>query len=393
MQGRRLKVLFLATWYPNEEGRVAGIFIQRHAEAVSRYCEVTVLYIHRSRRLKHARVESTVERGMPTVRVYLRKPIMDNRFFSELQLLDYLLSGYLAGRLMIKEFGRPDLIHLNVTLPVGLVGLLLSLLKGIPYVVSEHTGPLATMLDTPLARASARLVLGRAEVVLPVSSALKGQIDSFYKGLPCLVVPNAIDTQRFFPLASAASPRGRKVILFGSRLEDREKGVSGLLRAVKVLSQKRRDFELHIFGGGRDEENLKRQAEELGLKDMLIYFDGGIPNPELALRMRTSDFYVLNSPFESFSATSAEALSSGIPVISTRCGGPEDYLNDDVGLLIEPGNTEELVRAIDYMLDHHRDYDPTVLHQYAASRFSYDVVGARLVEIYRAVCRAAQRRG
>jgi glycosyltransferase involved in cell wall biosynthesis len=183
------------------------------------------------------------------------------------------------------------------------------------------------------------------------------------------------------------------VILFGSRLEDREKGVSGLLRAVKVLSQKRRDFELHIFGGGRDEENLKRQAEELGLKDMLIYFDGGIPNPELALRMRTSDFYVLNSPFESFSATSAEALSSGIPVISTRCGGPEDYLNDDVGLLIEPGNTEELVRAIDYMLDHHRDYDPTVLHQYAASRFSYDVVGARLVEIYRAVCRAAQRRG
>lgn len=391
MQERRLKVLFLATWYPNEEGRVAGIFIQRHAEAVSRFCDVAVLYIHRSRRVRHGRVERTVERGVPTVRVYLRKPLMDNRVFRELQLLDYLLNGYLGCRLMMKEFGRPDLIHVNVTLPVGLVGLLLSLSSGIPYVVSEHTGPLAVMLDNPLARASARLVLSRAEVVLPVSLALKGQIDSFCKGLPCLVVPNAIDTRRFFPLASAGRPKGRKTILFGSRLEDRDKDVSGLLKAVKVLSQRRKDFELHVFGRGRDEEELKHQAQGLGLKDVSVYFDGGIPNPELALRMRTSDFYVLNSPFESFSVTSAEALSSGIPVISTRCGGPEDYLNDAVGLLIEPGNTEELVRAIDYMLDHHMDYDPATLHQYAANRFAYDVVGERLAEIYRIVYRAAQR--
>jgi hypothetical protein len=41
-----IKVLFLASWYPNREHPVSGIFVKRHALAVSNYCDVAVLYVH-----------------------------------------------------------------------------------------------------------------------------------------------------------------------------------------------------------------------------------------------------------------------------------------------------------------------------------------------------------
>ncbi len=80
-----------------------------------------------------------------------------------------------------------------------------------------------------------------------------------------------------------------------------------------------------------------------------------------------------------------EALSSGIPVVSTICGGPEEYINNDMGILIEPGNHKDLVDAMLYMLDNATKYDPGKMHKYIEDRFGYDQVGPKLYNIYLSV--------
>lgn len=81
----------------------------------------------------------------------------------------------------------------------------------------------------------------------------------------------------------------------------------------------------------------------------------------------------------------AEALSSGIPVISTRCGGPEEYIDDDMGILIDPRNHKDLVNAMYYMLDNATKYDSEKMHQYIEDRFSYDAVGLKIYNIYKSI--------
>ena len=72
----------------------------------------------------------------------------------------------------------------------------------------------------------------------------------------------------------------------------------------------------------------------------------------------------------------------GRPVLSTRCGGPEEFVSAEVGELIESDDTLAMVDGLDRMLDHYAEFDPDTLHAYARSRFAPDVVAARILDVY-----------
>lgn len=67
----RFKVLFLTSWYPSRIHPIAGIFIKRHAEAVSLYSDVAVLFVTADKSLKDKiyDIEYSIENNIPTVRV------------------------------------------------------------------------------------------------------------------------------------------------------------------------------------------------------------------------------------------------------------------------------------------------------------------------------------
>jgi glycosyltransferase involved in cell wall biosynthesis len=75
----------------------------------------------------------------------------------------------------------------------------------------------------------------------------------------------------------------------------------------------------------------------------------------------------------------------GRPVLSTRCGGPEEFITPAVGRLIEAGSVDALLEGLDWMLDHFREFDPESIHQYAVRRFAPTVVAAQILEVYRGV--------
>jgi glycosyltransferase involved in cell wall biosynthesis len=375
---KKIKVLFLARWYPNKDSEMDGIFIKRHAQAVSLFCDVCVLYIHYGTKKQKTIVEYSIEDKIKTIRVYPKSLQLKNGIFKN---MNFLINSFKGMKVIKKEFGRPDIVHVNVTLPMGILAVLLDIFKGIPYVVTEHFSEFTNQTKIIKKSFILNIILKRARQIIPVSEYLEQSLKFFYQTEKIIVIPNTIDTDIFFS-KNSINNRSKKQILVVSRLFDKTKNISGIIKAICEISNIREDFVLNIIGDGPDRNSLESLSIRLGISISFVIFRGYVPNSEIAKIMRESDFFILNSNYETFSVVCLEALSSGIPVISTRCGGPEEFINENVGILIEKGNQQELIDSINYMLDNFNKYDAKMLHKYVENKFGLDIIGKRIYSLY-----------
>lgn len=412
MKEIRCKVLFLASWYPSRVHPAYGIFIKKHAEAAAKYCDVAVLYVTPDPNMKDKTydIEYTKENGVHTVRVYHRtgdfKLGVISKLFNKLKLIRHIISlklqkpihpsptspglvWYIIGLKLIKErFGRPDVVHVNVVSRyVGMIALILKYSRGIPYIITEHwtgyteRGDFFSNLST-YEKLLIKLIFKNAKAVSAVSkhliAALKkhGLVNDNY-----FITPNVVDIPQDICPDKNDDSRIRALTISG--LLDRSKNISGLIRAFSSVVHRYNNVELHIVGDGEDKGRLENIAKDLGLLNKNVFFHGYIPNNELYRYLAQTNFFVLNSNYETFSVATAEAVAHGVPVVVTRSGGPEEFVTKDVGVLTEPENPKQLEEAILYMLDNWSKYDRKKLKEYAKNKFSHEVVGEKLDDIYR----------
>lgn len=375
----RLKCLFLPTWYPSNENRVAGVFVREHAQAVSLYNDVTVFYNEGAEKDVNGLyklVSDKTEYGIRTIRITHRKsPMPKTSYFC------YLWSIWREFRKLIEGGWRPDIIHAHVY-SAGVPGVFLGKIYKIPVVITEHWSGFPRHILCKFDIFMARFAMNRAQIILPVSKDLEEAIKSYSIKNRFEVVPNVVNTNIFFP--SVVKRRNyKKRILFVALLSP-AKGIPCLLQALAHLSKKRQDFLLDIVGDGPNRKEYEDLTERLGLRTFL-FFHGLKPKKEVAEFMRSNDFFVLPSLWENLPCVLLEAMASGLPIIATEVGGIPDIINEDKGILVPPKNINALAEAIDYMLDHYQDYSPNNISQYAKNKFSYEVVGAQLTEVYRTI--------
>jgi glycosyltransferase involved in cell wall biosynthesis len=96
--------------------------------------------------------------------------------------------------------------------------------------------------------------------------------------------------------------------------------------------------------------------------------------------MQAASVLVLPSFQETFGVVLIEAMATGIPVISTRCGGPEEIVTAEAGLLVGPGDLQELESALVEVRE--RVWDPSLIRLSADSRFASNVIAAALGQLY-----------
>ena len=131
-----------------------------------------------------------------------------------------------------------------------------------------------------------------------------------------------------------------------------KKGYEYLIRAVKELTGSGLDFHLLLAGDGPLRGKLEQLADQLGL-DRQISFPGFIPYDRVSELMNRADLFVVPSVVDASGDRDGipnvimEALLHGLPVIASEVSGiPELIENDHTGLLVPPGNTAALARAI-----------------------------------------------
>jgi glycosyltransferase involved in cell wall biosynthesis len=172
-----------------------------------------------------------------------------------------------------------------------------------------------------------------------------------------------------------------------SLLRDHEKNVRMLLEAARLVDERGIDFALDLVGDGPDRGELEAVAGKLGLLQRRVRFLGAKSSDEVRANFDGAHFSVVSSRYETFCMAAAESLAAGRPVISTRCGGPEDYVDESAGLLVANDDPHAMADAIHRMTTHYPDYDPQHLHERIRERFSPQVVVKQLTTLYEDVLR------
>ena len=198
------------------------------------------------------------------------------------------------------------------------------------------------------------------------------------------IVPVGVDDRMFRPIGDGGYVEDQ--ILYVGWL-NYNKGVDVLLRAIALLRDRGEPGRLLLVGGSyfrgtrRDERELRSLADELELGER-VTFAGPKPQQEVARLMAGSALLVLASRAEAFGTVLAEALACGTPVVSTRSGGPEDYVTPEVGRLVPVGDSEALADALATVLRQRASFAPERLRRFALERFSWSSVIDCWLEAY-----------
>lgn len=130
------------------------------------------------------------------------------------------------------------------------------------------------------------------------------------------VIPNYINIELFKPLTNIQKEKNR--ICYVGRLEDTQKNLSNLIKAIAGLSVK-----LVIFGNGPLREKLKVLAKDVKVN---VEFGGSIPNKDLPIELNKSEIFILPSFFEGNPKALLEAMSCGLACIGTDVEGIREVI-------------------------------------------------------------------
>ena len=378
-----MKVLFLSAWYPHRYDAMWGLFVRKHAQAVSRYAEVCVLYLHADETIRKFEI---VEQNFEKVReIYVYYPFMHNKYLQKLSKTIHYFCAFLKGYKIVKKtFGKPDITQANILTRSGVLAYWLKNTQKIPYVIIEHWSryfPQNKIYNDCFRKRVMEFIVKQAEVLMPVSNYLKNAMSDCNLWHKNTVVINNVVDDFFFERSDQKEQRTKKRILHISCFDDKAKNICGLLNATKLLSEKRTDFEFVMVGMGKDFEMCRKHCENLNFPKDMVKFIGEQTPQEVAEWLAKSDLFVMFSNYETFCIVVAEALASGVPVIGTPTGIVPDVINETNGLIVDFNDTTALSKKMDFMLDNLEKYDFEKIRS-GAKKYSCENVGKRLFETY-----------
>jgi glycosyltransferase involved in cell wall biosynthesis len=347
----KLKVLFLTPWYPSERDAMAGLFVQKHAHAVrAQGCDVRVI---------HAQTWAATWKQWKALR---------------------------------REGWMPDIVQLNVLQKQGVLAPWLKKRYHIPYIIVEHwSGYLpenGMFMHFPAPkRRLYRRICSEAEHVLTVSLHLQQAMrDCGLEAKQWGTIDNVVD-DFFFGSLPRPLPEGKghKTLLHVSCFDERAKNVTALLRAVKMLAEKRQDWKLVMVGTGIDYNNVRAYAKSLDIPGELLEWCGELTPQGVADEMHRADALVLSSRYETYGVVLAEAAAAGLPVLSTPVG-----IARETGALIvsqeiaqnKPGKFAEFMESILWKPTPNPSLKGGESVSHNTDRFTAQTIGKKLMDIY-----------
>jgi len=375
---KKIKVLFLSAWYPNRYDAMAGLFVRKHAEAVSLYCDVTVLYVHGDKNIDTFEVVKHKHGVIDEITIYYpsRK--------KTLKTINYFLA-YIRGFKQVNQNGfMANVLHANILTRTGFAAFCYKTLTKTPYVISEHWSrylPKQNGYRGMIRKLITRLVVKHASAIMPVSETLqKAMIDNKLIHPDYQIIYNVVD-DFFYHKHKVTQKSPLKRFLHISCFDEKAKNVKGILRATKSLCDLRDDFELIIIGSGIDYGNVYEYYTSLQFNENRVKFLGEKTPVEVAEWFACSDCFVLFSYYETAGVVIAESMASGKPVISTRVGIAAEFIDKETGILIEPGDESGLMLAMNQVLNSLDNYSPSTI-KLKSELFSYQTVGEKIKDIY-----------
>lgn len=381
---KRLKVLTICSWYPNDLKPTLGNFVQKHAEAAGLFNDNIAMAIFPSEEEKSLRITTNKNDKLTEFVAYYPK---QTKGFKPFRLFQNYLQHRKAFRtlfqLVKKEYGLPDIVHLNIVYPLGIWAVWLKWRYGIPFVITENSSGFHVTSDhayPPIVMKLCQFVVRRASVLMPVSENLKKNLKRLAPKAEFRIISNVVDETLFTPIKAENS---RKKLIHISTGVDSIKNLSGMLRVMQRIKNQNISVDLDIVSDG-DTAYAKSLCNELKLDDV-VKFHSTKTTAEVAEMLSQSDALLMFSNYENFPCVIAESMMCGKPVISSNVNGIPEHVNETNGILVNPRDEEALTKAIVLWYEGKLKFEAETIRAYAEKYFGYRSVGQQFDSVYRSV--------
>lgn len=340
-------ILHICSWFPHEGDPQNGVFIRQHIE-ITQDSFLPVIICNTPKNHKHIAPDSFEVHNLRAKTSKWSKIKQAKKIFKQL----------------LTEKGAPTAIHLHVVAPLGLLALIAKKFFDAPIIITEHWTGYRTGLFSkapPLHKIIAKKVFLKAKKAIVVSESLKQDLLALRvcQQDKIVVCPNPI---LLFPRQGPqASLRQSGInMLSVADFNEANKNFLGILSAFEQATIEYPNLHWTIIGDGPDKTLFENTLANSSAKNK-VHLLGRQSQNFVHQHYSEFDFLVSFSRFETFAMVPAEAIMAGIPVIATRCGGPEYYVNDRNGIVIKSEDDEALAQAIINLSQSFQNFSPSQL--------------------------------
>ena len=273
----------------------------------------------------------------------------------------------------IESNGNPDIIHVHSFL-AGELALWIKNEYKIPYVITEHSSAFERKLLTDSDLKLALKVFENSHTNIAVSQSLSNAIKCYFKELDFQIIPNIVDTD-FFNLIVKKQKDDFQFINIAHL--NKNKNQLHLIKSFTKVFKGNQFYKLLIVGQGPEKNNLQNWIDSNTMNSQIRLY-GSASREEVRDLLHQSDCFVLSSKIETFGVVLIEAMSCGLPVLSTKCGGPESIVtNDDIGVLCSQEELSDIMKEIST-----KTFSGDTIRKYVIDRFSKFSLTQQLKTIY-----------
>lgn len=277
-----------------------------------------------------------------------------NLFFHEVELLDYPVFDHppytvaLAAKMaeVAREAGL-EILHVHYAIPHAVSAYLAKQILGskLPKVITTlHGTDILLVGRNPSFHDITRHVIENSDAATCVSHFLQKETEGLFQiNQNLTVIPNFVNTSLFVPgkgLRKRFAPGGERIFMHLSNFRPLKR-VEDVIR-VFALVAKDVPSRLLMVGDGSQMPLARQLTEDLKVYDKVIFLSR---QREVASLLATADIFLVTSEMESFGLAALEAMSCGVPVIGTRCGGLQEVVKEGLtGFLSAVGDIEDMAR-------------------------------------------------
>ena len=290
-------------------------------------------------------------------------------------------------RLIKRKHCEPDIVHAHFLL-MAEIALALKPQLSAAFVVTEHWSALNNKYETfpQWVKDNARDIYSQYNKVIAVSAALSDSIKKNF-GIDPVVVPNMLDPVFLSNDVKHTEHMDFTFVFVGNCISGKSpleciKAFYEAFHRDKFATYDGRKINLRFIGDGILMNDCRQLIKKLQLEKN-VFMMGRKTRNIVAEVLRASDCFVLPSKRETFGVAYIEAMACGLPVIATKCGGPECFVNKNNGVLIPTNDERALIDAFQYMLHNINKYNKECIANDIQKKYSPQTIANQLMSVYR----------
>lgn len=378
-----MKVLFLPSWYPVDNEDYAGCFFRELAIALSKNgVDVSVIapifYTYNrfndylTTKVSHHTVDDSV--NTYRVKAFFRFPISS---------ISNALDWYLVSKRMIDNYislnGVPDVVHIQSSIYAGVISKYIKEKYKIPMFLTEHSSVLNNEKIDFFKRKLFHFTCSNMEKKFTVSSDFQNKLSKLEPGSKWEVIHNAVNVDFFDSKKKDVQESNVTRLVHVSNLTE-NKNVILIIKSLERIIKKNKSVKLKIIGDGPTRSYLQKYISDNGMQNF-VEFLGVLSRERVKEEVLKSDIFLLSSFKETFGVVVIEALSLGLPVISTMSGGVNDTITSENGKLTN-FTVNDFSNAIISMIEELHSFDSLNIKNKAFDKYHPDAISKLYIKEY-----------